>query len=1476
MVQSPYSRRPLVVVTVVAMIAAVLAAAPAIGQTEPPAASADSVQPRVAGPLDSFQASGSDLVRLMRGAFDPLNGPAALPDEVPAVDASTIAPGTHAYWLVQAAGGDFAGATQAITAGGGQIAGFIADAAYIVRATPGQIGRIGDAPAVRATLLYQPGWKLPAALGEYEAILDVEGSQTYQVHLFDTEVDLGAVRDTIVALDGVALATDAGRVIEVTATAAELPAIAAVTGVEWIEIAPTGVLLNAQARWVNDTGVRDVYSAIQPGRLTGEGQTAGVADTDINYVPDFNSGAQSYYRDCTSPDGRTGCLVADYTQLNPGNGDEVFDTVANNTDHRKMAGYFDLGNTGGISGDPSTHGTHVAGSVTGDTDTDGVGDTADYGVWNREDGMAPAARLVHQNIGTPRGGLSIPPDAYSLWQQSYRPRNPAGVPNLGAETPEGDYDEYRPDEDARTHNNSYGLIAPNVSLGSAEAADEFVWEHEDMVIVSSAGNSGPGPGTIGAPSIGKNVLTSGASANGRQPMASIDSMASFSSHGPTPDGRIGVDLATPGQIVISPKGGTENGEHYLQGTSMSGPLLTGLATLVRQYFYDGYGPELDDGDGASVAGFPVGVPSAGRQHNPSAALVRATMVNGAERMRGFYTGDDGTNRALDGQYPSAGQGFGLVNLTNSLFFNDELGKSEQATFYTDVYRADDDAFGVGDFGVRTYEIDVADGEPLNVTLAFTDAPSSPAVGTVARVNNLDLVVTDPNGLSYSGNNFNTRAAATADEHATLRGRVPDTVNPVERVRIPVPTPGTWTVTVEGNGVARGPQGYALAASGLIDGGDGTSTFQAGPPLQTDQAGTPEISGVEVTSVDSGIARVTWTTSEPTTGTVTTTVDGQEVEFIDSYNLDGRTRGTDSDPGYFGIDEGPVETSAEFANKPMVGTEHEVLVTGLSPGQSYELTVGSTDLAENAVTASATLESTDGIYGAEPFDMAQLVEAGTDTVSSFDPITGIGDGAFGLGTQLYAGPSGGTGLLGAFLFSLPETLDPSRIQGASIELVSGHDITNQYADDVREYVDLLPEALEPDWQGQNYQTVHSAERVARAYPETGLRRGGQQDYAFSFTCGDLEALKGTLDTVSTEGNREAAFRFDAETSLATSLFSTEFGFNRRSRGADLRPRLVLNLSEGEGPASSPEPCNPDAPAPTIQQVGVQPGLTEDSVTVSWLTDVPSDSTVLYRRAGSDDAFTQVGTNALSTVHGVQVLGLNPNADYEFGVRSAACNGAQTTDDNDGAGYDFFIGAGDPSAPPPMTTMFFTSTGGDDQVNKADGNPSATFAPGQPSGPEQTQRTAGGQTTAPKGAETQRGGIFWTGTLPETLPDDTPVDFTWYFSSAQGQVFVTTVNLTVFAGGNLVADEQFTIQSGPEAAPVENSYELILTEALPDDVPVTVRLTPQFVNADFTSHYNTENFPSGFSYPEDLTSASGNTFASTTELGASAPTVFSQSG
>ncbi len=1134
------------------------------------------------------------------------------------------------YWLTQVRDHRFAAVLRAVRSAGGTIAGVIPGDTYVVRATPPQRHRIEQAPSVRWMGYYQPAWRVPVAAQGKKALLALPGQRTYRIRVFPTEPSPASVLRSLKAIPGVKVLEDAGVVIDIRARKAQLPAIAAIPAVQWIGIKPRVVPHNVNARWVNDTGVRDLFAATAPGRLTGAGQTAAVADTGLNYTYDLNGRAHIGFRDCNA-DG-TGCKQAIYTSS--GSSAAAINLIKDNgTNHRKVVAYFDLGQTGPNMYDESSHGSHTAGSVTGDQPP--------YNSHTESDGLAPGAMHVHQNIADSGGGLGgLPADDYDLWRQAYRPRNPAAVAETSGLTGNpADYStEYRPLEDARTHNNSYGLLAPVIDEGSAARLDEFVWDHEDMTIVVSAGNAGPEQFSIGSPSVAKNELSSGASANGRQPMVSIDSMASFSSHGPTGDDRFGVDLATPGQIVVSSKGGSTDEYHVAQGTSMSGPILTGLATLVRQYFYDGYAAAGGDG-------FAAGAPAAARRHNPSAALVKATLINGAERMRGFYTGDEGNTRTEDGQWPSAGQGFGRVNLDNSLYFTNDPAN----TWYRDVYRADAEAFPEGAVGAsRTYTVEVAPGQPLDVTLAWTDAPALPA-GTPGLVNNLDLVVTGPGGSTYVGNNMNSRAMPSVDVAETLNAPLPrDVRNLTERIRVANPAPGTYTISVQATAIAIGHQGFALAASGNIS-PVGGPTFVPGPPRQRDVAGSPVISDVKVQTISADTARLTFATNEPTTATAVVDIDGVPTTFVDSYNV--------GLGGFPGLSEGPVETSAEYADKPVVATKHEILITGLDPGQASSVTITARDLAAaaNTATRATPLTSPRTVFQADAGDIGQLYE---DPQTSA-PIAGAAQ--WRTGTQLYASdPGDGTGILGAFAFRTAG-LDPSTITGAVVELTSSHDWVNRYTEDPIYNVDLLAESeVEGSWGSQNYDAIKDASADARVVPETTHKHGAYKKYAFTFACRDLAALRETL------ANGMAAFRWETQPS-AVGFYSMEFGFNRRSRGPSERPKLILFTGQNSYPDG--RPCDPATPAPRISKLGIHGGHSSDDVTVTWETDVDSNSLVLFREQGTS-AWTQVGTPALTKVHQVEVLGLDPAKQYEFAVRSAACNGATTTDANGGAGYDFY--------------------------------------------------------------------------------------------------------------------------------------------------------------------------------------------------------------
>ncbi len=98
-----------------------------------------------------------------------------------------------------------------------------------------------------------------------------------------------------------------------------------------------------------------------------------------------------------------------------------------------------------------------------------------------------------------------------------------------------------------------------------------------IVVVNSAGNSGAGDGihnTLGAPSDGDSVIAAGA-------VYSNGTRTSFSSVGPTADGRIKPDIMAMGSGVKVASSTNTTGYGLASGTSFSCPLSAGVAALIR-------------------------------------------------------------------------------------------------------------------------------------------------------------------------------------------------------------------------------------------------------------------------------------------------------------------------------------------------------------------------------------------------------------------------------------------------------------------------------------------------------------------------------------------------------------------------------------------------------------------------------------------------------------------------------------------------------------------------------------------------------------------------------------------------------------------------------------------------------------------------------------------------------------------------------
>eukprot|EP01062_Namystynia_karyoxenos_P066264 TRINITY_DN60226_c0_g1_i1.p1 TRINITY_DN60226_c0_g1~~TRINITY_DN60226_c0_g1_i1.p1 ORF type:complete len:1211 (+),score=343.65 TRINITY_DN60226_c0_g1_i1:93-3725(+) len=266
-----------------------------------------------------------------------------------------------------------------------------------------------------------------------------------------------------------------------------------------------------------------------------------------------------------------------------------------------------------------------------------------------------------------------------------------------------------------------------------------------------------------------------------------DNLSCFSSRGPSFDLRFKPDVVAVGEYVHSAWSDEDLHSNNCDifpamGTSMATPQAAAAAVIVRQWLLGGY--------------YPTGEPATGRKFDaPSGALVKAVLVQAAVPLTGIVDRNAMGDWEPLGDTPSFYQGHGILRL------NSTLGHPGHPL---PLYASDEGS-------VTTHQSVTKcvwySGSPhgFRATLVWTDPPSHPG-SKWQLVNDLDLVVTGPDGRQFFGN------AKPAD--APVR----DVLNNVEKVLVRGATEGVYAVTVRGFSVPDGPQHFAVVASGTAEAG----------------------------------------------------------------------------------------------------------------------------------------------------------------------------------------------------------------------------------------------------------------------------------------------------------------------------------------------------------------------------------------------------------------------------------------------------------------------------------------------------------------------------------------------------------------------------------------------------------------------------------------------------------------------------------
>jgi hypothetical protein len=451
--------------------------------------------------------------------------------------------------------------------------------------------------------------------------------------------------------------------------------------------------------------------------LTGTGVVLGVSDTGI----DENN---CYFQDAVLG------KVPRSSEIHP------------HTDNRfrKVIQYV---NFSGSAGDyPGGHGSHVAGTLAGYCVNCNSGA-------NSYMGMANQAKLAFFDIGMDDSSMDLvlPEDMKYVFEPAFQ-------------------------GGAHIHSNSWGGDIFYDSL--ALETDEYLYNNPKFLTFFAAGNSGSaGKETVLSPGTAKNSIAVACTETGHSGGQNIGYIASFSSNGPSIDGRLKPDIAGPGYSIYSAKARSEHSSspscdtEPKAGTSMATPVVAGNAGLIVQYFQD---PKF-------WKKYCNPVYSLCKAFTISGPLLKALVLHSGKAVLAYR----GSKLIPLSNPPDTYQGYGRMDLMNIL---------PLASYQTSNLQLFVEDNTLHQLTERRYFISFSGQSslPFKVTLSWYDPPNREFVAQVV-LNDLDLVLTDPNGNQFYGN-------INSQDGVPLMGAHPDELNNNEQITIANPIVGKWTISVQ--------------------------------------------------------------------------------------------------------------------------------------------------------------------------------------------------------------------------------------------------------------------------------------------------------------------------------------------------------------------------------------------------------------------------------------------------------------------------------------------------------------------------------------------------------------------------------------------------------------------------------------------------------------------------------------------------------